>query len=167
MSSHHFVKEGQEPPLIILEWNDRLEAHAKQLFAWQPVVWVHESCLHQFLTSGFKPDGIIGTVTEEFDFLEPLQQITENELSNLFSEATLLINKDVEEMCNMVLERSLTVYSDEFKLYRYNKTEYKKWMPEDKRVCFFENGLNEIPRDNKGRLVKTFKELPLVIIEEL
>jgi hypothetical protein len=57
MSSHHFVREGQEPALLIL---DPLSyADAEGLLEWAPLVVVVESALDEVLLWGIKVDVVI------------------------------------------------------------------------------------------------------------
>lgn len=57
MSSHHFVREGQEPALLILEaFSFSL---AGPLLEWVPLVLVHHNALENVLTWGIKVDALI------------------------------------------------------------------------------------------------------------
>jgi hypothetical protein len=59
MSSHHFVKEGQEPALLItdaLQFN-----HIGSLLEWAPLVIVLENALDYALLWGIKADIVIST----------------------------------------------------------------------------------------------------------
>ncbi len=52
MSSHHFVKEGQEPALFIL---DNIPFHyAESLLEWVPLVMVADRALGKCVTLGNK-----------------------------------------------------------------------------------------------------------------
>ena len=57
MSSHHFVKEGQEPALFILDPVD-FEL-AGPFLEWAPFVIVSENALDQVLHWGIKIDGVL------------------------------------------------------------------------------------------------------------
>lgn len=57
MSSHHFVKEGQEPALVILEAFS-LEA-VEPLLEWAPLVVVFENALEEVLRWGIKLDVVV------------------------------------------------------------------------------------------------------------
>jgi hypothetical protein len=57
MSSHHFVKEGQEPALLIL---DPLHfSLVEPLLEWVPLVIVHETALEQAISWGIKIDLVL------------------------------------------------------------------------------------------------------------
>lgn len=57
MSSHHFVREGQEPALLILEPTSYSDAEG--LLEWAPLVVVTESALREVLLWGIKIDVVI------------------------------------------------------------------------------------------------------------
>lgn len=57
MSSHHFVREGQEPALFILEATNYSEAEG--LLEWAPLVIVAEAALQEVLLWGIKIDVVI------------------------------------------------------------------------------------------------------------
>lgn len=67
MSSHHFVKEGQEPALFILEDVD--VAHAEALLEWSPFVVTHEALIDEVLLWGIKVDLVLAK-EEKIDVLK-------------------------------------------------------------------------------------------------
>jgi hypothetical protein len=65
MSSHHFVKEGQEPALFVLEPIEFLIV--EPLLEWAPLVLISDTVLDLVLSWGIKVDGVVQhelTVTE-------------------------------------------------------------------------------------------------------
>jgi hypothetical protein len=63
MSSHHFVKEGQEPALFILDPVD-FEL-ASPFLEWAPLVLVSGTSLDQVLRWGIKIDVVLGAESDE------------------------------------------------------------------------------------------------------
>lgn len=62
MSSHHFVKEGQEPALLIAE---ALSFElAEPLLEWAPLVVVCDAALDEVLHWGIKVDAVLGEATQ-------------------------------------------------------------------------------------------------------
>ena len=57
MSSHHFVKEGQEPALFILD-NIPFQ-YAESLLEWVPLVMVADRALENVLHWGIKIDVVL------------------------------------------------------------------------------------------------------------
>src|SRR5437868_1073645 len=70
MSSHHFVKEGQEPALVIAEVIAR--PSVELLLEWAPQVIVLERALEQVLTWGIKVDVVIASIANNEQVIEKL-----------------------------------------------------------------------------------------------
>ncbi len=66
MSSHHFVREGQEPALIIANGAACDPERMGQLLEWNPFVLVLDGALHRVLELGIRIDAVLG----DFDSLE-------------------------------------------------------------------------------------------------
>ncbi len=66
MSSHHIVRDAQEPALVIA--GDFPLAHTEALLEWSPVVVVLEHCLAEVLTWEIKIDVVVGSF-EQISFL--------------------------------------------------------------------------------------------------
>lgn len=60
MSSHHFVKDKQEPALIIANGADCSNELLNQLLEWNPFVLVLDGALDRVLMKGIKVDAVIG-----------------------------------------------------------------------------------------------------------
>jgi hypothetical protein len=95
MSSHHFVKEGQEPALFIL---DALGlSHAENILEWAPLVIVHERALEDVLLWGIKIDVVIAesvhieSLTETLAEQAPVKILTDENPSDIKSALGLLI----------------------------------------------------------------------------
>jgi hypothetical protein len=71
MSSHHFVKENQEPDLFIVDAFSR--AQAEPLLEWAPEVIVAEPALDRVLSWGIKIDVIIVKRDPDREFYEKVQ----------------------------------------------------------------------------------------------
>jgi thiamine pyrophosphokinase len=59
MSSHHFVREDQEPALLIADANTIAFDVVQQLLEWSPTVIVLESALQEVLAWGIKVDVVV------------------------------------------------------------------------------------------------------------
>ena len=60
MSSHHIVREGQEPALLIANGEACSRELLDQLLEWSPYVLVLDGALSRVLNLGIKFDGILG-----------------------------------------------------------------------------------------------------------
>ena len=65
MSSHHFVRDKQEPALIIANGDECSNEVLNQLLEWNPFVLVLDGALDRVLMKGIKVDAVIG----DFDSL--------------------------------------------------------------------------------------------------
>ena len=61
MSSHHFVKEQQEPAVLILNTEGFSFDSISPLLEWVPTVLVAETCVEQVLTWVIKIDVILAS----------------------------------------------------------------------------------------------------------
>lgn len=81
MSSHHFVKEGQEPGLFIV---DPLSFHRiEPLLEWAPMVLVSEHALDDVLDWGIKIDAVLTShqdesLTQKIEYQQPVSIISFN-----------------------------------------------------------------------------------------
>ncbi len=66
MSSHHFVKEGQEPALIIANGQPCSETLMHELLEWSPFIVVLDGALQKALNLGIKFDVVLG----DFDYTD-------------------------------------------------------------------------------------------------
>lgn len=65
MSSHHIVREKQEPALIIANGEACSEELLGQLLEWSPTVIVLDGAIHRVLSLGIKIDVLLGDFDEE------------------------------------------------------------------------------------------------------
>lgn len=61
MSSHHIVREKQEPALLIMDLNGFNDEHLGQLLEWNPTVLVNEPVYEAADSLGIKIDGVISS----------------------------------------------------------------------------------------------------------
>jgi len=71
MSSHHFVKENQEPALIIANGQSCEIDLLNQLLEWSPLVIVLDGAINRVIDLGIKFDVLLG----DFDHIENNQQL--------------------------------------------------------------------------------------------
>jgi hypothetical protein len=115
LSSHHFVKEGQEPALFIL---DALSLElAEPLLEWAPLVIVTDTVLSAVLRWGIKVDVVlvqIDRMTEinvQLNDHGPVEITSYNDQNDLLSVAfTFLINKK-QKAVNVMGESSDFLFS--------------------------------------------------------
>jgi hypothetical protein len=98
MSSHHFVKEGQEPALIIAE-PVAFEV-VQSLLEWAPLVIVFEDAIDHVLSWGIKTDVILSanppasSLLEKVSHQHPFEIVTSNKNQMLDDAIQLAIKKN-------------------------------------------------------------------------
>ena len=109
MSSHHFVKEGQEPALVIIHALDH--ERVAPLLEWAPLVLVHENSLDEVIRWGIKIDGVIckpdnvSKVTNALADQLPLTIIKiDSDRDGVDSIIEFLVNEKQEAVCLVVDE---------------------------------------------------------------
>lgn len=67
MSSHHIVRENQEPALVIANGEACRAELLGQLLEWSPFVVVLDGAMHRVLDLGIKVDALLGDFDREFE----------------------------------------------------------------------------------------------------
>ena len=70
MSSHHIVREKQEPALIIANGESCSSELLGQLLEWSPFVVVLDSAIHRVMSLGIKIDVLLGDFDRDIDLSE-------------------------------------------------------------------------------------------------
>jgi thiamine pyrophosphokinase len=70
MSSHHIVREKQEPALIIANGESCSSELLGQLLEWSPFVVVLDSAIHRVMSLGIKVDVLLGDFDRDIDLKE-------------------------------------------------------------------------------------------------
>ena len=153
MSSHHFVKEGQEPALFIL---DALSLElAGPLLEWAPLVIVTDVVLPAVLRWGIKVDGVFVQVDrmEEMNLQlndqAPVEIISYNDQNDLLSTAFTFLIERQQKAVNVMAETSdflfatinrfsqkiqVDVFATDINWLCIHGGRYEKWFPAKTRL---------------------------------
>src|SRR5688572_18131826 len=156
MSSHHFVKEGQEPALFIA---DEVPFHTiAPLLEWVPLVIVTEQVLKYILHWGIKIDVILSRSLDDIEIEEiiaaqhPVRVLRSEE--NTFSEGIEFLVRGGYLSVNVICHPSekvfreaekfgdriqLAIHGKNKKWSYISKSRFEKWMPENTVVSFLES----------------------------
>ena len=146
MSSHHFVKEGQEPALLILE--TMAFKHVGPLLEWVPLVIITDAILDDVLKWGIKIDVVIqretaqGALEKKVEDQFPLQILSCKNDNVVSTGLQFLIQNKVtsvnvlsgsnEEILEKMLEFSpyiqIGMFGDK-KWFLVRTGKLEKWMP--------------------------------------
>lgn len=156
MSSHHFVKDKQEPALIIANGQECNDELLGQLLEWNPFVVVLDNAIYRVLDKGIKPDLWMGDFDANHDFesikarLYPLEIIhTPNqEKTDLEKALDLLVERGypavnivwatgrradhtITNITNLVRHKNdirVVMFDDHSKIFPL-QTSFEKWYP--------------------------------------
>lgn len=156
MSSHHIVRDTQEPALIIANGEACSTDLLNQLLEWNPIVMVLDGALHRVLELGIKIDMVLGDFDREHHpetllkdqfpveiIHTPDQEKTDLEkgIEYLFSKGHLAINivwatgrradHAFTNMANLIRysgKGTLVMYDDYSKIFLLPKS-FVKWYP--------------------------------------
>lgn len=148
MSSHHIIRDEQEPALLIIDSEACSLDLIQQLLGWSPTLVVVEPALDQVLNWGIKIDVVI-CLEEQRDTVEaktanqfPIKIITtngslaENGLRYLYehnhSSVHVISYFEDEHFAQSFLEKmDVIVFNQEYKGFYVAKGTWKKWVTTD------------------------------------
>ena len=185
MSSHHFVKEQQEPAVFILNTEGISFEMVAPLLEWSPTVLVDQESVDVVLSWGIKIDVILGTLefqTENRHLLEeqyPLRFLTVSTVSGLEEGINYLLasqHKGVhlvgfdhqkhQELEEKIHHLDLTLLDGDWKYYPVKGGKFSKWfVPAEIRLLASENQPLEISNAN-GQLLFPVQYLTQIEVPE-
>jgi hypothetical protein len=159
MSSHHFVKEQQEPAVFILEVEGISFETVAPLLEWSPTLLVAQEAVEVVLSWGIKIDVVLGTSafqSEQRHLLEeqyPLRFLTVSSLTALEEGIHYLLasqhkgvhlvgfdHRKHKELEEKILHLDLTLVDGEWKYYPVKGGKFSKWFaPAEVRLLASEN----------------------------
>lgn len=172
MSSHHFVKEQQEPAVLILDADQTRFDQVSPLLEWVPTVLVSEKALDQVLSWGIKIDVILAS--EPFQqanqqLLEeqyPVKFITTIDEDFLQSGLDYLVSTDhkavhlvgishlkaldLQDKLQMI---NLTILDGDWKYYPVKSGVFKKWFAESNIHIHGKEGMPVQIQNENGELI--------------
>ena len=191
MSSHHFVKEKQEPALIIADLNGFDEEYLGQLLEWSPTVLVPSHLIEKVISLGIKVDVVLISDNEEINNQEHLKLVKtgvdflEDALKYLLFEGYPAVNivhsKFEEKSYSFFIDAiDIVIFKGEQKIYPVNSG-FSKWKISGEEISVFHpesiqnlsfSGLEKI-NENEFRTLKdgffsfTFNQPYVFIAEKL
>lgn len=150
MSSHHIIREDQEPALIVLDYEHEKDAEVLgQLLEWSPVVITSATTGFKLAAAGYKVDVVIASSNSEYQdwireldvkvlFPENDNPILLNLLQKTIKDHRMEVNVFGSEPVQVTRLRSIETLTqfDSLVFYThksqtiYSKSgDYKKWLP--------------------------------------
>jgi thiamine pyrophosphokinase len=147
MSSHHIVRDAQEPALVILDSKcDAVLVH--NLLEWSPTVIITTAVIDFVLQEGFKVDVVIGEANdlevakEKLHHQTPVKYLTKNTndqdllqsiyflTTGKYTAVNILTSMDhelIESVSPFLGALDIVVYNDSCKWYYCREDYFKKW----------------------------------------
>jgi thiamine pyrophosphokinase len=160
MSSHHFVKENQEPALLILSAKAIPFERVQELLEWSPTVMVADHELEQVLGWGIKIDVVISSEPQADYFKqllndqEPLQLITYRQETDILSVACQFLiaakYKAVNILVNVIsqlesvqsfVEIDVEVFCNNQRWVYVHSKKFEKWVSGGTQFYFYPDSL--------------------------
>ena len=172
MSSHHFVKEQQEPAVFILEVEGISFETVAPLLEWSPTLLVAQEAVEVVLSWGIKIDVVLGTMDfqkENRHLLEeqyPLRFLTVSTGSTLEEGVHYLLasqhkgvhlvgfnHQNHQELEEKIHHLDLTLLDGDWKYYPVKGGKFSKWfVPAEIRILASENQPVEVSNAEESLL---------------
>jgi hypothetical protein len=174
MSSHHFVKEQQEPALIILQADDYAFDLVADILEWSPTVVVGQDALDKVMSWGIKIDRIVADesfIIKNTDLLEeqfPLEFLPCKKSTLLDTGIQYLLNSGHSAAVILGFDHTkaialepllknldLVIYDGPIRYFPAKAGELKKWLPSGSiQIHAPENNFVEISTASASRLIR-------------
>ena len=161
MSSHHIVRDEQEPALVLWEPDQLTYEQVGELLGWSPRVVVHKQAAKEVLGWGIKADALCGTpntleeLSSEFSHQEPLAKVDISS-NNALAEVLNWLAKQNHKAANITLPAygqaqnlwqqcqqqaiiQIGILSGSYQ-YFWVKDRLSKWLPEGSSYILIEEG---------------------------
>jgi thiamine pyrophosphokinase len=159
MSSHHIVREKQEPALFIVNLHHFSKEHLGQLLEWSPTVIVAEQVYEQAERIGIKIDGVVGATIKyrhlhHTHFIDSSGSPIQDGLKYLVGEKYPAVNIITESFMlkDYVLfaeHINLVIFVDHRKIFTI-RSGFSKWQSKGQKIEL----LHEIPKLSTSGLIK-------------
>jgi len=156
MSSHHIVRDEQEPALIIFN-SDFDDQTVHGLLEWSPTVITKSDLVAALLPYGFKIDIVIGSTTEkdqvmsQLEHQQPFKYLSKNSCDEDLLQAFYFLTASKYKAVNLLLpakaetlsfvnpfldQLDLVFYDQGFKWIYSKSTTFRKWLPANSLLKF-------------------------------
>ncbi len=178
MSSHHIVRDEQEPALLIINPNLN-NVPMDSLLEWTPTVIVDARDVEKLLLQGFKLDVVIGgnkdleLIRELLTHQEPLKYLTKNKEENTLERALHFLLANNYNAVNIIgkwdsaftkklnpftSKIDLVIYDNNLK-WHYSKEHFKKWLSIGQSIVLWDE-VDEIIFNNYQVATENNKFMP-------
>lgn len=149
MSSHHIVRENQEPALLVTSPYALNEEWLGQLLEWSPTILTDVENMDHLLAHEIKIDVVFGdseaTVVQEAIKIEPLDHpsdLVDHALRYLIAhdfKAVNILADSIPQAVNHYVERINVVVFCQNRRYVFVRHSFEKWKPRGERMYIDES----------------------------
>lgn len=149
MSSHHIVRENQEPALVVVDFQALDTEQLGQLLEWSPMIVTNTANFDFFLAEGIKVDVVFGAkpieITQEATKFLPLsddsdliQEALAYLITHNFKAVNILSAVGLPLLKSFAHDISIVIYSQGIR-YAFFQGKFEKWKPKGEKVLLGES----------------------------
>jgi|GEM_PF-2602528 len=152
MSSHHIVRDEQEPAVLITEIKKAYWPSIQQLLGWAPTVMVSEECVDEVLLAGIKIDVVICQADNLFELKkqliaqQPIQFVLKTNEDAISTAVEYLVDKTYkginifggfDQQKSIATNDRITAiwYDISYRYILSKNAQFQKWMIKDHAFC--------------------------------
>jgi thiamine pyrophosphokinase len=183
MSSHHIIREDQEPALLIMDVEAAEFDLTQELLEWSPTVIVHEDAVAQVLSWGIKIDVVIAdasniqSLTTSLHDQFPLKLVSCNSVDEALSTALYFLIAVKQKAVNILSFESLDTFEpfttldlsvfQSGKRWSYIRSGlYEKWLPAGRTVHIYPTDKQSTIRTDVDGVIVIRRENGFWVAEE-
>src|SRR5690606_24881736 len=148
MSSHHIVRENQEPALVVADFHALDSEQLGQLLEWSPMIVTDAPNVDFLLAEGIKVDIVFGTsavrIAQEATVFLPLtdqgnfiQEAIQHLISKNFKSVNVLAGETLPHLQAFAEAISIVIYAKGIR-YAFFQEKFEKWKPKGDTVLIEE-----------------------------
>ncbi|MFZ2906177.1 MAG: hypothetical protein WAZ98_08245 [Cyclobacteriaceae bacterium] len=183
MSSHHIIREDQEPALVIMNTDAVPHERILELLEWSPTIMVIESCLAAVLEWGIKVDVVIapesktGDLTATLLYQFPVRILSVQHEHEALSTALYFLIDANQKAVNILslepLEKFEPFTALDLSVFRYGKRwsfirhgVYEKWLPAGRTIHVYLSDKNSSRKTLDDGIITIKRDAGFWVAEE-
>lgn len=147
MSSHHIIRENQEPALLIQDFNALDLQSLGQLLEWSPTIIANDESIDSLLSEGIKVD-VLFSKEDLFYSQEHLKEVLLKQdflsqgllylIENNHKAVNILSNYFLEDLYSLAKDINIVLFYN-CKRYVFVSSLFEKWKPKGEKVYIDES----------------------------
>ncbi|HEY5824524.1 MAG TPA: hypothetical protein VIT44_09170 [Cyclobacteriaceae bacterium] len=176
MSSHHIVRDNQEPALLVLEASQIAFEVIEELLEWSPSIIVHESQIELFLFRGIKIDAVIFEEAHQTEVIEKIKDQLPVHLLSYASESPLaralsflqeknhgyvnIITDSIDFLNQLKSEekpKNISVFHQNIRWSLVRSGHFEKWVANDVQIILLDGKEQIVLNADKENMIRINK----------